>query len=55
MGWPQYLVAAWLVLGVFSNLLRHGKPSSAVDGPRAILITVLFSALLGAGGFWGVR
>ncbi len=51
MGWPQWVVIAWLLTGLGMNIADHGKPRTD-NGITSLLAVVTLLWLLYMGGFF---
>lgn len=55
--WPQVLIAMLLLTMLVKGFFSHGKAVDAKPVNAAMVMWIIFTiaAVLGAGGFWGLR
>lgn len=56
MGWPQYVYAGLIILGLGMSIAQHGEPRTGSDARHNFFTSAIAAAisfwLLWAGGFW---
>jgi len=51
-GWPQFIYATLLCMGLGYSLAMHGKPREPHNAVAHIIAAIVAAGLLYAGGFW---
>lgn len=52
MGWPQYIIAAVLVLQAVANVIHHGESRGEFNAGAGVSAAAVYALLLHVGGFW---
>lgn len=52
MEWPQVVVIVMLTTGMVSSICLHGD-TTKVNWVAKLISTIIWSVVLGCGGFWG--
>jgi len=53
MGWPQWILIGYMILGILHDVSKQGTPRPDYCGVSTIINAALFVGLLYCGGFFG--
>ena len=52
MGWPEWLMVAWMALAIILHTSQHGKPRGTYNGLEGVIVVSAWFSLLLWGGFF---